>query len=146
MKKLTRKGFTLVELMLVLAVTTILFGAIVTIFVQSIDMYVMDQSKAQIQTSVNVAAVKTDSLVRKATNVYMDTDGCHIVHAAGTDILSLNTTTHVLSLNGSTLTTDIAEFSCSTTGSTVTIHIKSVNDHNGSSVTFDTTITLRKGD
>jgi len=49
-----KKGFTLVELILVMSVTTILLGTIVSIFLQSIDMYKTDETKSANQASLKI--------------------------------------------------------------------------------------------
>lgn len=140
-----KRGFTLVELMIVLAITTILIGTIVAIFLQSIDMYKTDETKSANQASLNMVANKLDVSLRKATDVYVDTNGCHVVYTATEDVYSLNATTKTLSINGSYLTDRINAFNCINTGNVITIYIQTINDTKGTSLTFNTSITLRKG-
>ena len=140
-----KKGFTLVELMIVLAITTILFGTIVAIFLQSIDMYKTDETKSANQASLNMVANKMDVSLRKATNVYVDTNGCHVIYATTEDVYSLNSTTKIVSINGSYLTDRINAFSCTNTSNVITIYIQTINDRKGTSLTFNTSIVLRKG-
>ena len=142
----SKKGFTLIELIIVMAVTTILLGTIVAIFIQSIDYYKTDEVQSANQASLNVAVTKLDSSIRKATNVYNDANGCHVVYAASEDVFSLNTTTKVLSLNSSYLTDRITTFTCSISSNVVTIFLQTINDRQGIASTSTMTIVLRKGD
>lgn len=141
-----KKGFTLVELIVVMAITTILFGTIVSIFLLSVEMYKTDETKSSNQTSLNLATTRLDASIRKATDVYYDGSGCHMVNAAGEDLFYLNTSTNILYLNASSLTGRIASFSCSNVSNVVTISVSTINDSKGLPLTFSTTIVLRKGE
>lgn len=141
-----KKGFTLVELILVMAVTTILLGTIVAIFLQSIDMYKTDETKSANQSSLNMVSSKIDASLRKASDVYVDGSGCHIVHSASEEVFSLNTTTKVISINGAYLTDRITEFTCTNNANVITVYVKTINDIKGSYLTYNSTIVLRQGE
>lgn len=141
-----KKGFTLVELILVLAVTTILFGTIVTVFLQSIDFYKIDETKSANQDSLNVAVTSIEGKIRIASAVTPSGSGCIVTTAAGTYTYALNTTTNTLSLNTSVLTQRIAGFSCTVTGDIVGLSITTINDRTGDHLSLNTSIVIRKGD
>lgn len=142
MKK--NKGFTLVELMVVLTVTTILLGTVVTIFLQSIDFYKTDETKSLNQASLNLVSTRLDAAIRKATNVYTDVDGCHVVYAASEDVFNLSANS--FTINGAVLTDRIAEFTCTNNSDVITVFVRTINDSKGSSLTYNSTIVLRKGE
>ncbi len=141
-----KKGFTLIELILVMAVTTILLGTIVAIFLQSIDMYKTDETKSANQSSLNMVSTRLDASLRKASDVYVDGDGCHIVHSTSEEVFNINTTTKTISINGAHLTDRIAEFTCSNTANVITVFVRTINDSKGSSLTYNSTIVLRQGE
>ena len=129
-----------------MAVTTILLGTIVAIFLQSIDMYKTDETKSANQSSLNMVSTRIDASLRKASNVYIDGSGCHIVHSASEEVFSLNTTSKVISINGAYLTDRITEFTCTNTTNVITVFVRTINDSKGSSLTYNSTIVLRKGE
>mgnify|MGYP001810421060 CR=1 FL=1 len=139
-----KKGFTLVELMVVLTVTTILLGTVVTIFLQSIDFYKTDESKSLNQASLNLVSTRLDSSIRKATNVYTDVDGCHVVYSSSEDVFDLSTNS--FTVNGAVLTDRIAEFTCTNNSDIITVFVRTINDSKGSSLTYNSTIVIRKGE
>jgi len=141
-----KKGFTLIELILVMAVTAILLGIIISILLQSISMFKIDETKAANQDSLNIAATSIETKVRSASAVSLSGSNCVVTTPAGDYIYSLNTTTHTLSVNSSALTTRIASFSCAISGNTVTISITTLNDRAGNAQSLNTSIILRKGD
>lgn len=139
-----KKGFTLIELILVLTVTTILLGAVVTILLQSIGYYKIDETTAANQDSLNLAASSIEQRIRSANSVTLSGSDCVITTVTGTYTYSLNTTTHVLTVNSATLTDKIASFSCSVTGNVVTLSITTTNDRTGNPLSFNTKIVIRK--
>lgn len=140
------KGFTLIELIVVLSVTTILLGIVISILLQSIHMYKIDETKSANQDSLNVASSSIETKIRSATNVSLSGADCVVTTASSTYTYSLNTTSHTLSINGSSLTDRISSFSCSVSGNVVTISISTITDNAGNYQSFDTSIILRKGD
>lgn len=144
-----RKGFTLIELILVLTVTTILLGSVITIVLQSINYYKIDETKAANQDSLNLVSTSIEGKIRSASAV---SSSCEITTATGKFTYSLNTTTHVLTLtntitlSSSTLTDRIASFTCTVTGNVVGLSITTINDRTGDHLSLNTTIAIRKGD
>jgi len=138
------KGFTLVELMVVLAVTAILLGTVVAIFLQSIDFYKTDETKSLNQASLNLVSTRLDASIRKATNVYTDVDGCHVVYSASEDVFDL--TSNSFTINGAVLTDRIAEFTCTNNSDIITVFVRTINDSKGSSLSYNSTIVIRKGE
>lgn len=144
-----RKGFTLVELILVLAVTTILLGTVIAVLLQSIDMYKIDETKSANQDSLNIVSTSIESKMRTASAVSLSGSDCVVTTPAGNFIYSLDTTTHTISVNSAALTQRIASFSCVVDGtnpSKITVSIATINDRAGNNQSLTTTIFLRKGD
>jgi prepilin-type N-terminal cleavage/methylation domain-containing protein len=143
-----KKGFTLVELILVLSVTSILLGVIISIFLQSITYYKIDETKAANQDSLNLVATSIEGKIRNASLVTATGSGCIVTTSAGAYTYALNTTTHALSVNTAVLTERIASFTCtpSVDAKTVTLSITTVNDSTGDHLSLNTTIVIRKGD
>lgn len=139
-----KKGFTLVELILVLTVTTILLGAVISILLQSIGYYKIDETKVANQDSLNLAATSIEQKIRSANSVTLSGSDCVVTTASGTYTYSLNVTTHVLTVNSNALTDRIASFSCAVTGNVVTLSITTTNDSTGNPLSFNTKIVIRK--
>lgn len=139
-----KKGFTLVELILVLTVTAILLGVVVSIFLQSISYYKIDETKAANQDSLNLAASSIERNIRSASSVTLSGSDCVVTTATGTYAYSLNLSTHVLSINSSPLTSRIAQFTCTVTSNVVDVSIKTINDSTGNPQSFNTKIVIRK--
>lgn len=141
-----KKGFTLVELIVVISVTTILLGTVISVFLQSLDMYKIDETKSANQDSLNVAATSVESKIRNASAVSGTGSVCIVTTASGDYTYSLDTSTNILTVNSSYLTGRIASFSCSVNGDIVSLAITTVNDKTGTPQSLNTTIVLRKGD
>lgn len=141
-----KKGFTLVELIVVITVTTILLGTVISIFLQSVDMFKIDETKSANQDSLNVASTSIESKIRTASAVSGTGSVCVVTTAAGDYTYSLDTSTNILTVNASYLTGRIAAFSCTVTGDVVSLSITTVNDRTGTPQSLNTTIVLRKGD
>jgi prepilin-type N-terminal cleavage/methylation domain-containing protein len=139
-----KKGFTLIELIIVLAVTTLLLGTVITILLQSIDFYKTDETKSLNQASLNLVSTRLDVSLRKATNVYNDSDGCHIVYTTSEDVFNLSSNS--FTVNGAVLTDRIADFTCTNDSDVITVFVRTINDSKSSSLTFNTSIVIRKGE
>lgn len=141
-----KKGFTLVELIVVLAVTTILLGTVITVLLQSINMYKIDETKSANQSSLNLLTTSIESKIRSASAVVGVGTQCLVTTPSGTYTYDLNTTTHEMTLNSAYLTGRIASFSCTVTGNTVAVHIVTITDTTGNFQSSSTSLVLRKGD
>jgi prepilin-type N-terminal cleavage/methylation domain-containing protein len=142
-----KKGFTLVELIVVLAVTTILLGTIISIFLQSISYFKIDETKAANQDSINIVSTSFDQKIRSADSVSGGVSTCTITALSGTEyIYSLDASTHILTLNGAYLTSRIATFSCivSVDGDSVTLLVSTINDNTGTPQSISSTLNIRK--
>lgn len=141
-----KRGFTLVELILVMAVTTILLGTVITILLQSISLYKIDETKSANQDSINLVSSSIETKLRSVISVSVSGTDCVLTTASGDYVYALNTTTKILSVNGTTLTGGIASFSCTVTGDVVTVNITTINDSTGIPQSLNSSIVIRKGD
>ncbi len=134
------------ELILVLTVTTILLGTVISVLLLSVDMYKTDETKSANQDSLNIVTTSIESNIRRASAVNIVGTACQVVTSSTTYIYDLNSTTKTLSLNGTLLADRIASFSCTVSGNTVSIQISTINDRQGSHQSYTSAIVLRKGD
>ena len=140
------KGFTLIELIVVLTVTTILLGTVISVLLLSIDMYKTDETKSANQDSLNIVSTSIETNIRRASAVNVVGTECQVVTSTATNIYDLDSTTKTVSLNGAFLADRIESFSCSVSGNTVSVQISTINDRQGSHQSYNTAIVLRKGD
>lgn len=141
-----KKGFTLVELILVLSVTTILLGTIIAIFLQSLELYKIDETKSANQDSLNIATTAIEAKLRQASAVAGAASTCTVTTSAGDYVYTLDVSSHILSVNSAYLTNRIASFSCAVNGNVVALSISTINDKTGTPQSLNTSIVLRKGD
>ncbi|NTW96044.1 MAG: VWA domain-containing protein [Erysipelotrichaceae bacterium] len=70
MKKMNRKGFTLVEVMTVLAIVGIVLTMIFSLLFYGFDVFNMTSAEYQVQSGTRLALQQTDKLVRYSTAIF----------------------------------------------------------------------------
>lgn len=133
-----KKGMTLIELVIAMAVTTILLSALAIVFNSAMTVYRISRNDAQAQSQLRLAVEKITIDIR-SSNQSLDT-----AIVADHDCYLINTTQRYclvgtdLQLNSQTLIQNVAQFTISGPPSTnkVTIHLKS-SIGNGKEMTYE---------
>ncbi len=152
MKK--NKGFTLIEVVVVVAVLSLMLAGMFSIFDTGIKMYAKDNTQVANQESIRTIMTSIEKKIRKADHPntpFYDTGTCLVIRSATlTDSYCLNSNT--ITLNGAPILDRVAIFDFVVDGSlvgdeniSVLITITSVPDTMGQVNTLSETFSARRG-
>jgi len=139
-----KHGFTLVELVVVMAITLILLSSIGMIFSLGTRFYRTDISQSENQGSIRTVVTSVEKNLRIADSV-SSTLGCLVITVSSGPQTYCLIGNNIM-LNGKIFADKIKTFTYTLllTNSQVVIHIESTMDSQGKSSVIDTTINLRK--
>ncbi len=132
-----KRGFTLIELIVVMVLMAMLFAMGFSIYRFSTDAYAREASRGLTQSDLRVAM----SVITKDMRKHPDFTISSNTITAGANTYTLDS--QDLNVNGSLLISGIEAFSVSQSGKKITIKITSSKDNIGSPISYETTITRR---
>lgn len=144
------KGFTLIELIVVIAILGVFLSGVFAIFDMGVKMYAKDQSQVANQETIRTVMTSIEKKIRKANHanqpLYENVDGCLIIRSSTTTD-SYCLTAGSITLNGSAIINRVSVFDVVVSNSnyTVSITISSVPDSMGQVNTLDAEFSARKG-
>lgn len=138
-----KRGFTLIEVLVVLLITSILLGVIYMVFNQSVSTFTKEESRVENQQSLRQAALVIEKDIRESDqqkgSLFLEADGCyrfafHKYCLVGNSLMR----------DGSALASNVAQFTMSESASLeLLIKLESVPDRYQQVVTIETQVTLR---
>lgn len=144
------KGFTLIEVVVVIAIIGIMFTGVFSIFDLGVKMFTKDQTQVANQETIRTVMTSIEKKIRKANHasqpLYENIDGCLVIRSSTrTDTYCL--TGGNITLNGSAVINRVSVFDVDVSNSnyTVSITISSVPDSMGQVNTLDATFSARQG-
>ncbi len=137
------KGFTLIELIIVIALITIISAGVVGIVVFSTDFFKSENSDIIRQENVRIVTVNFEKDIRKSNQEVIQADGCVNVNA-----VEYCLTNNIIYRDGLQLAKNISlfEIDIAGDGSFLDLLVVSTPNDEGSEVSAETRIYLRKGD
>lgn len=144
------KGFTLIELIVVVAIIGIMLSGVLAIFDQGVKMYAKDNTQVANQQSLRTVMTSIEKKIRKADHVNQpldeDMSGCLVVRSM-TTIDTYCKSGNTVTLNGAVILDRISAFDVNVTNSsyTVSITITSIADSMGQVNTLSAIFNARKG-
>lgn len=144
------KGFTLVELIVVIAVIGILLSGVFALFDQGVKMYAKDNTQVANQASIRTIMNSIEKKIRKANHInqplHVNTSGCLVVQSTS----SIDTYCKVgdtIELNNIPILDRVSVFDLDVTNYdfTVSITIESIPDSMGQVNSLSATFNARKG-
>ncbi len=142
MKK-DKKGFTLIELIIVIALITIISAGVVGIVIFSTDFFKSEDSDIVRQENVRIVTVNFEKDVRKSNQEVVQADGCVNVNT-----VEYCLTNNIIYRDGIQLAKNISLFDIdiAVDGSFLDLLVVSTPNDEGDEVSAETRIYLRKGD
>lgn len=144
MSKLSNKGFTLIELVIIMAILGIILGVVVSVFAFGLNFFSDEDSAIVRQEDLRRVAVIFEKDVRKSASQIVTTSG---------QCANIDTTIYCLDGNsvkkdGIVISKNIDNFSVyvDPAGSFIDISLSSTVDNRNQDVDLSTRIYLRKGD
>jgi len=152
MKK--NKGFTLIEVIVTVAVLSLMLAGMFSIFDVGVKLYAKDNTQVANQESIRTVMTSIEKKIRKAdhpNSPFLDNGGCLAIRSATTtDTFCLSGNT--ITLNGSPILNRVATFTfiisntiSSENKSSVTITISSIADSMNQVNTLSETFNARRG-
>jgi prepilin-type N-terminal cleavage/methylation domain-containing protein len=137
------KGFTLIELIIVIALITIISAGVVGIVIFSTDFFKSEDSDIIRQENVRIVTVNFEKDVRKSNQEVVEIDGCINVNA-----VEYCLTNNAIYRDGIQLAHSISlfEIDLAVDGSFLDLLVVSTPNNEGDEVSTETRIYLRKGD
>jgi len=141
----SRKGFTLLELVVAMAVFSILGSVLVSIFVAGVQYFSNEKSQLFNQFGITELSGALESDARKASSA-STASGCLVFTiSSGNTTYCLNTSTHKVTRNSSVIADQISTFNFTITLNKLSLVVTSTNDQRGVSNTINLTYYLREG-
>jgi len=144
------KGFTLIELIVVVAIIGVMLSGVLAIFDQGVKMYAKDNTQVANQQSLRTVMTSIEKKIRKADHInqplYEDVSGCLVVQSK-TEVDTYCKSGNSVTLNGASILDRISAFDIDVTNSnyTVSITITSIADSMGQVNTLSAIFNARKG-
>ncbi len=141
----SRAGFTLLELIVAMAVFSILGSVLVSIFVAGVQYFSNEKSQLYNQFGITELSGALESDARKASAA-STSSGCLVFTISnGNTTYCLNTTTHVVTRNSNVVADHISSFSFTITLNKLNLVVTSTNDQRGINNQINLTYYLREG-
>ena len=144
-KRDPKAGFTLLELVVAMAVFSLIGGVLVTIFVTSVQYFSNEKSQLFNQYRITQLSDAFEVDTRKSTEVQV-TSGCLVFTIiSGNSTYCLNTGTHIVTRNNVEVADNIQSLSYSLTENKIVLTVGTVADQRGITNTINLTYYLRQG-
>lgn len=140
-----QRGFTLIELIVAMAVFSIIGAVLVTIFVAGLQYYSNEKSQLLNQENISGISAAYEADTRKSTGVAISGSCLVFTQSGGTSTYCLNTTTHEYTRNDVVIADRIASVTYSITLNKIVLTVLTTNDQRGISNTINLTYYLREG-
>lgn len=141
----SHKGFTLIELIVAMAVFAILGSVLVTIFVSAVSYFSNERSQLFNQASISEISAAIEADTRKASQATIASNCLVLTIASGNKTYCLDTTNHVYTRNSAQIGDNIASVSYAISLNKLTLTITTTNDQRGINNTIKLTYYLREG-
>lgn len=141
--RLDKKGMTLVEVLVTMAVLSILLSVVYTIFNSSTERLLKEESRVEIQQSMKQATLLIEQDFRRANQSSipeLNENGCYYINL---NAYCLDPDTGTLTKNDRAITTNIKTFMISEKDGQALIVLESTDDKYGQNVMVETKSTLR---
>jgi len=146
LKRTDHQGFTLIELIVAMAIFGIIGSVLVTIFVAGITYYSQEKSQLLNQENISGISAAFEADTRKSTAAAISGSCLVFTLSTGTNsTYCLNTSTHQYSRNNSVIADNITAVSYTITNNKVVLTVSTINDRRGVSNTINLTYYLREG-
>lgn len=140
-----QRGFTLIELIVAMAVFAIIGSVLVTIFVSGLQYYSNEKSQLLNQENISGISAAYEADARKSTGVALSGSCLVFTQTGGNSTYCLNSTTHEYTRNNAVIADGIATVTYSITLNKIILTVSTVNDQRGISNTINLTYYLREG-
>jgi prepilin-type N-terminal cleavage/methylation domain-containing protein len=146
-RDLTREhtGFTLIELIVAMAVFAILGSILVSIFVSAVSYFSSEKSQLFNQSSISEISAAFEADTRKASGASISSNCLILTIASGNKTYCLNTTTQIYTRNNVQVGDHIATVSYDIVLNKLTLTVTTTNDRRGINNTIKLTYYLREG-
>lgn len=140
-----KAGFTLLELIVAMAVFSILGSVLVSIFVAGVQYFSNEKSQLFNQFGITELSGALESDARKASAASISSGCLVFTISSGNTTYCLNTTTHQVTRNSNVVADHISSFGFTIVLNKVSFVVSSTNDQRGISNTINLTYYLREG-
>lgn len=144
-KALAMRGFTLIELIVAMAVFSIIGAVLVTIFISGLQYYSNEKSQLINQENISGISAAYEADTRKSTGVALSGSCLVFTIASGNTTYCLNATTHQYTRNNIVIASEIASVTYSITLNKIVLTVSTINDQRGISNKINLTYYLREG-
>lgn len=144
-QRLDHQGFTLIELVVAMAIFAIIGSVLVTIFVAGVKYFSDERSQLFNQGNISVISGAIESDTRKASAMTISNSCLVLTQSASNVSYCLNTTTHEYKRNNTIIGDNIASVTYTITLNKLTLNILTVADHRGIQNKITMTYYLREG-
>ena len=139
------KGFTLIELVVAMAIFAIIGSVLVTIFVAGVKYFSDERSQLFNQSNISVISGALESDTRKSSAMTISNSCLVLTQSTANVTYCLNTTTHQFTRNNTVIGDNIASVTYTITLNKLTLNVLSVADHRGVQNKITMTYYLREG-
>lgn len=140
-----KAGFTLLELIVAMAVFSILGSVLVSIFVAGVQYFSNEKSQLYNQFGITELSGALESDARKASSA-SSASGCLIFTIpSGNTTYCLNATSHEVTRNSNVIADHISTFVFTINQNKLSLVVTSTNDQRGNNNTINLTYYLREG-
>lgn len=140
---LNKKGFTLIEIVIVMAILGLLLGGLLSTFIFSLNFFSEEDSQIVRQENLRFVSVEFEKDIRKSDQIVTVSGSCVAIGSIDY-CLSANQVTReevVIAKN-----IDVFTVLLDVDGAYINLSLSSTNDDRGNDVSITTRIYLRKGD